>query len=267
MAIYRFILLALSASVLLLTTTPSHAAFTESVGVVTVRPGVTQSYLILTPEKPVATVILFAGYGGFLDITKWGIQQPSRNFLVRSRDLFAKRNFITVVIDTPSDFSSVDGILGLRATKTHAQDIQKVITKLRQTTDVPLWLVGTSRGTISVANAAARLQENGPDGIVLTATVVEAGGRNSGYVGDVDLEKIRVPTLIVHHDEDDCVVCDFHTAQQLPSKIKNASRIEFVAVSGGKQAQSRSCGPLSEHGFFGIEKTVIDRIAAWITQP
>jgi len=267
MAIIRPILFLLGASILLLTTTLSHADFTESVGVVTVRPGVTQSYLILTPENPVATVILFAGYGGYLDITKWGIQQPSRNFLVRSRELFAARNFITVVIDTPSDFSSTEGILGWRATKTHAQDLQKVISTLRQTTDTPLWLIGTSRGTISVANAAARLQENGPDGIVLTATVVDAGGRNPGYVGDVDLEKIRVPTLIVHHDEDDCVVCDFYTAKQLPSKINNASRIEFIAVSGGHPAQTRACGPLSEHGFFGIEETVIDRIVAWITQP
>jgi len=267
MAVSRFMLLVLAASILFLTTTLSHGAFTESVEVVTVRPGVTQSYLMLTPEKPIATVILFAGYGGYLDITKSGIQQPSENFLVRSRELFAARNFITVVIDTPSDFSSTEGILGWRATKTHAQDLQKIISKLRQTADVPLWLVGTSRGTISVANAAARLQENGPDGIVLTATVVEAGGRNSGYVGDVDLEKIRVPTLIVHHDEDGCVVCDFYTAKQLPSEIKNASRIEFIAVSGGKPAEPRSCGPLSEHGFFGIEASVINRIAAWIIQP
>ena len=63
----------------------SQANFTESVEVVTVRPGVTQSYLLLTPKNPVATVILFAGYGGYLDITKYGIQQPSRNFLARSQ--------------------------------------------------------------------------------------------------------------------------------------------------------------------------------------
>ena len=171
----------------------SQADFTETVEVVEVRPGVTQPYLLLTPKNPVATVILFAGSGGYLNITQDGIQQPSRNFLVRTREEYAKRNFITVVVDVPSDFKGADGILGWRATETHAQDLQKIIAKLRSAADVPVWLIGTSRGTISAANVAARLQKNGADGLVLTATVVEPGGNNSGYVGDVELEDIRIP--------------------------------------------------------------------------
>jgi len=241
-----------------------QAQVTESVEVVTVRQGVTQSYLMLKPDNPVATVILFAGYGGYLDITQDGIQQPSNNFLVRTRELFANNNFITAVVDVPSDFSGVDGILGWRATETHANDLKKIIADLRKQADVPVWLIGTSRGTISAANAAARLQSNGADGLVLTATVVESGGRNSGYVGDVDLEKIRIPTLIIHHEEDDCIVCDFYTAERLPSEIKNASRLKFIPVKGGLPAKSGSCGPLSEHGFYGIEDKVINAITMFI---
>jgi len=241
-----------------------HADISETVEVVTVRPGVTQSYLLLIPEKPLATVILFAGYGGYLDITQDGIQQPSENFLVRTRNKFAARNFMTAVVDVPSDFKGVDGILGWRATETHAQDLQKIMSTLRQKADVPLWLVGTSRGTISAANAAARLQENGADGLVLTATVVTAGGRNPGYIGDVALDKIQIPTMIVHHDEDDCVVCEFYEAKRLPAELTNAPKVEFVAFSGGKQAKSGSCGPLSEHGFFGLEDSVVDTISTWI---
>lgn len=243
----------------------SQADFTESVEVVTVRPGVTQSYLLLTPDKPVATVILFAGYGGYLNITRNGIQQPSENFLVRTRELFAAKGFITVVVDVPSDFYGIDGILGWRATKTHAQDLQKIITKLRKTTDIPIWLIGTSRGTISAANAAARLQANGADGLVLTASVVVPGGRNTGHLDDVKLEKIRIPTLIIHHEEDDCYVCDFYAAKRLPAKLKNASRVEFISFSGGKPSESGSCGPLSEHGFFGLEEKIINTISSWIT--
>ena len=242
----------------------SQADFTESVEVVMVRPGVTQPYLLLTPENPVATVVLFAGYGGYLDITRDGIQQPSQNFLVRTRELFAEKNFITVVVDVPSDFSGVDGILGWRATKTHAQDLQKIIAKLRKAADIPIWLIGTSRGTISAANAAARLQTNGADGLVLTASVVEPGGNNSGYLGDVELEKIRIPTLIIHHDEDDCSVCDFYAAKRLPAELKNVPRVEFIAFSGGKRPESGACDPLSEHGFFGLEEEVINAISSWI---
>lgn len=241
-----------------------QADFIETVEVVEVRPGVTQAYLLLTPKDPLATVILFAGYGGYLNITQDGIQQPSENFLVRTREEYAKRNFITAVVDVPSDFKGIDGILGWRATETHAQDLQKIIAKLRSVADVPVWLIGTSRGTISAANAAARLQKNGADGLVLTASVVEPGGNNSGYVGDVELKDIRIPTLIIHHQEDECVVCDFYAAQRLPAEFKNAPRVEFMAFSGGKPAESGSCGPLSEHGFFGLEEKVVDTVAAWI---
>ena len=242
----------------------SHADFTETVETVEVRPGVVQPYLLLTPKDPVATVILFAGYGGYLNITQDGIQQPSENFLVRTREIFAKKKFMTVVVDVPSDFKGTDGILGWRATDTHAHDLQKIIVRLKEKSDIPVWLIGTSRGTISAANVAARIHKNVADGLVLTASVVEPGGKNSGYVEDVDLEDIHIPTLIVHHEDDGCVVCDFFVAKQLPEKLVNASRVEFISFSGGKPARSRACGPLSKHGFFGIEEKVVDAISTWI---
>ncbi len=39
----------------------------------------------------------------------------------------------------------------------HAEDIGKVIADVRERTKLPVWLVGTSRGAISAANAASRL--------------------------------------------------------------------------------------------------------------
>ena len=243
-----------------------HAGVSESVETVTVRPGVTQTWLQLKPDVPVATVILFAGYGGYLGITSEGIQQPSENFLVRTRGQFAGHGFLTAVIDVPSDFSGVDGILGWRASKTHAEDIKIIISQLRKTADVPVWVVGTSRGTISAANVAARLQQGGPDGLVLTASVTEAGGNNSGYVGDVDLEKITVPTLIAHHEEDDCVVTPFYGAERLLKQLPNVKQKKLIAFNGGKQPESGACEALSEHGFIGLENQVVDAIADWIKQ-
>jgi len=259
-------LIFLSTLLLLLFTPILQADVSESIETVTVRPGVSQSYLLLTPSDPVATVILFSGYGGYLNITQQGIQQPTNNFLVRTRELFAQQKILTAVIDTPSDFAGVDGILGWRATQTHAQDIQKIIISLRQKADIPIWLIGTSRGTISAANAAARLHINGPDGLVLTSTVVDSGGKNSGYIGDVALDNIRIPTLIIHHNEDDCVVSDIFGAQKLPAQLSNAPRVEFIAYDGGKTPESGSCGALSEHGFIGLETDVVKTITEWITR-
>ncbi len=36
----------------------------------------------------------------------------------------------------------------------------------RKTADVPVWLVGTSAGTLSAANAAVRLKDGGANGLV-----------------------------------------------------------------------------------------------------
>jgi len=251
---------------LILISLPSHAALSEqeTVNSVTVRPGITQAFLINHVKNPDAVAVLFAGYGGYLKITADGIQQPSKNFLVRTRQLFTANNIMTVVVDTPSDYAGVDGILGWRASATHASDLQIIIQYLRQTYQRPVWLVGTSRGTISAANAASRLSPMLIDGLVLTATVVEPGGRNSGYVGDVALEKITQPVLIVHHEEDDCVVCDFYSAKRLPGELTGAKKVGFKSFTGGSPAQSGSCGPLSEHGFFGLEDKVIAYISQWI---
>jgi pimeloyl-ACP methyl ester carboxylesterase len=58
-------------------------------------------------------------------------------------------------------------------TSEHAADVKQAIAAMREVAPVPVWLVGTSMGSLSAANAAARLPEGGPDGIVLTSSVTE----------------------------------------------------------------------------------------------
>ena len=82
---------------------PARAASSSLVSVQTPR-GVKQAFLLIKPDKPVASVILFAGGHGGLGLKSassmtWG----TGNFLVRSRDLFASQNLMVAVIDSPSD--------------------------------------------------------------------------------------------------------------------------------------------------------------------
>ncbi len=79
------------------------------------------------------------------------------NSLVRSRDLFHAAGFVTALVDAPSDHRGEDGLGGFRLSAQHADDIGKVIAEVRARTSLPVWLVGTSRGAISAANAASRL--------------------------------------------------------------------------------------------------------------
>jgi hypothetical protein len=67
-------------------------ARTEEVRTIPTRPGVTQAFLLLQPaDRPVASVILFAGGHGRLNLTPGDIGWGRGNFLVRTRRMFAEQ--------------------------------------------------------------------------------------------------------------------------------------------------------------------------------
>ena len=113
------------------------------------RAGVTQDFILVQPTAgaPKAAVILFAGGGGALRLASSGAATKNGNFLVRSRNLFADAGLLVAVPDTPSDHGSGYGKL-FRSSDEHASDIAAVIAYLRAKALVPVWLVGTSLGTL-----------------------------------------------------------------------------------------------------------------------
>ena len=240
------------------------SAAEEEVVRIPTRDGVTQSFVILRPAgAPVASVILFAGGGGKLKIRDDGIRRMKNNFLVRSRRLFAAKGFLVAVIDAPSDRQR-DSLRDFRIGEEHAKDIAAVMAYLRQQAAAPVWLIGTSRGTLSAAHGAARLQQDGPAGIVLTSSVTRLSRRMADSLRQVDLKAIRVPTLVVHHQDDDCYVTPYDDMEALMGWLENAPRKELLIFEGGNQPVSDECQALSPHGYFGIEDKVVAAIAAWI---
>ena len=55
----------------------------------------------------------------------------------------------------------------------------------------------------------------------------------------------------------------FDEAQLLPRRLKRAPHAEFMAFDGGRSAGD-PCEADSYHGFAGIERDVVQAIAAWI---
>ena len=173
------------------------------------RTGVTQRILLLQADNAKASVILFAGGDGGIQITSEGSIRRSGNFLVRSRDLFAAQGLNVAVIDAPSDRQQVPYLGGFRQTAEHATDVKIVIAWLKQEFKIPVWLVGTSRGTQSVAYIATQLapSDGGPHGIVLTSTMLD--DRRGRPVPAMPLERIKVPVLVAHHMKDGCRFCRY----------------------------------------------------------
>src|ERR1017187_1174531 len=210
----------------------AHAQTVQQVVDVPTRPGVSQRMLVLSPPARKAAVILIPGGHGGLQIFpngsfKWG----EGNFLVRSRQLFADQGLIVAVVDAPSDRQSPPFLSGFRQTPAHVADIKAVIAWLRGQAKVPVWLVGTSRGTQSAAYVATELSgSDGADGVVLTSSILtDEKGRS---VPAMPLANIRVPVLVVHHEQDGCFLCAFSEVPALMGKLTNSPRSQLLSFKG-----------------------------------
>ena len=123
----------------------------------------TQSYFLTSaPKQLQAIAILFPGSGGTIQLRSEGGQPKfaGGNFLVRSRAEFVNRGVIAAILDAPSDQQGGWGMTDeFRLGEDHAADIGAVIADLRKRLpNLPLFLIGTSRGTISAAALARALE-------------------------------------------------------------------------------------------------------------
>ena len=250
----------------------SLVAYDEFLHTVDSRSDVKQKFILIKPANPTAAVILFAGGHGALELdssSSGGIEMGwgAGNFLVRTRNLFADHGFIVAVTDRPSDREKMSALW--RMGKKHAKEILSIIHQIKKGADVPIWVVGTSMGTFSAANAAILLKSE-VDGLVLTSTITRSRQRWKIYsaypnaVIDMDLEGISIPTLIASHESDGCRITPASDAKQLKEKLKNSKHVEVVLFRGGDPPESGPCQGRSDHGFFGIEKQVVNTIAEFI---
>jgi alpha/beta superfamily hydrolase len=242
---------------------PAVAA-AEDIKTIPTRPGVTQSFLLLKrSDTPAATVILFAGGNGALGLSSGRLAGLGGNFLVRNRGRFADRDFMVAVPDAPSDHPR--GLTRFRATAGHAEDVRHLIAALRELApSAPVWLVGTSMGTVSAANAAARLREGGADGLVLTSSITRTSKGEGESVEDVKLKDIRIPTLLVHHHQDACPFTPYSDIPGLLKDVAKTPRHELLTFEGGDPPESAPCEARAAHGYLGLDAAVVKAIADWI---
>jgi pimeloyl-ACP methyl ester carboxylesterase len=243
-----------------------HAGAAETIlAVPTGRPGVDESLLVIDPPQPGdIAVLLFVGSGGQLDLAGHPPGWRGGNFLFRSADLFVAQGIAAAVLDAPADRSA---LWRFRTGQEHASDIAAAIAALRGRGARQVWLVGTSMGTLSAANAAARLKQGGPDGVVLTSAVTESSRQSFENVLSVPLEEITVPVLVVRHRDDGCLVSSPAGADRVLARLERAPVRRLLEFAGGAPARSSPCEAFSAHGYLGIEDQVIAAIAAWIRQP
>jgi hypothetical protein len=225
------------------------------------REGVTQSFFLadMAGRPPEAAALLFIGGGGGirLRIEDGRPRFGAQNFLPRARGEFIRNGIQPVIMDNPSDQQSAAGMSdAFRESDSHVTDVRAVVADVkRRFPGLPVFLVGTSRSTISVAHLGRMLGAE-VTGVVLSSSMFYAGRRSMLAVYDFDA--IKPPLLFVHHREDTCEFTPYQPAERL------AAKYPLISVRGGKPAQSGPCDPFAAHGFFGKEPETVDAIAAWM---
>jgi hypothetical protein len=225
------------------------------------RPGVRVGYWLMERPGATATVVLLPGGEGAIGY-KGGVP-TSKNFLVRSRDLFAEAGFNVAVVGKPTDKADMD--LAFRASRDHVEDLRVIAEKLRAQFGKPVWLVGTSRGSVSAAAAGAALEPPTIAGIVLTSSVTYS--RFQPAVPTLPLMDVRVPVLVMHHKRDACRDCDPREAHLITERLTGAPVKKLLLVDGGGDASGPVCEPMHYHGYIGMEKEAVAAIAAFIAAP
>jgi len=242
------------------------------------RANIKQKFLLITAPNPAGTIVLFEGGVNPLKLKeKFGkpkIDSIMENgFLMRTRYEYVKQGFNVAAIDAPSDQKKLD--LKFRMSNNHAADIESLAVYLKKEFKLPVWLVGMSAGTISSISCAIQLQEN-IDGVVTFSAVTRSRKKWDIYeshpncILDLQLDKIKVPVLIVYHKKDKCDATPPADAEKFKTAIFNSTNVKVNMFEGGKtyygeyKEMARSCGPYSSHGYYGIEVEVVKFVSDYI---
>lgn len=218
------------------------------------------TYVMPNPNATATVILLPGGDAGTGKMVEG--KPASGNFLSRSRGEFFAENFNVIVVYRASDLAGLD--YGYRVSKDHVDELAKVIAYAKQNFGKPLWIVGTSRGTVSGTAAAIALGNTEVQGLVLTSSVTS---KKTGAIATQNIASLQIPTLVVHHRNDACKVCVPDEASRITSGLKSAPVKKFIMIEGGSDPEGDPCEGKHWHGFVNYEKETVKVITNWIKNP
>ncbi|MEJ0050262.1 MAG: alpha/beta hydrolase [Methylovirgula sp.] len=221
--------------------------------------GTRQRVLYATPDHPQATLVMLPGGAGEIELRRDGDIRHDDNFVVRTRSLWVAQNYAVLIPDTIDH----ENLRGLRSSPAYAAIVTALVQLAQTKAAVPVFLLGTSQGSIAAMNGAAHAHPYTLAGVVLTESVSRVG-HSGETVFDADPQDVRVPALVVANYDDQCDVAPPQDAPRIAAAMSHSPDVRIIHVSGGIDKSARTCGSLSPHGYYGIEARVVDAISAWI---
>ena len=180
--------------------------------------------------SPMATVVVIMGGGGSVGINRntTEIKNPTANMMrLLTKPVLSAPTMNVVVYDSPYDLQSGAQALTTRCSDDQLTRIESVVKFYRNKFNHPIWLMGHSNGTLSVAAFINRSDENRKwlSGAILS------GSRNESRIS----KPIDFPVLVIRHQNDGCISATLDNASRHYEQIKslNSSGTELKSVSGG----------------------------------
>ena len=185
----------------------------------------------------------------------------SKNFLVTMKEKFIEKNLNLFLF--PNWSSSEKAGYSLRASKKRARRILNLVKEINLRNNLPVYLIGFSRGSVDVASFSNFFSKT-IDGIILASGIYTNTSKKAELFTMEKLigSEVNNAVLVVHHEKDACEVTSFVYAKKFYKKLKAPRKTMFKYKSGG--TSGRECGPKHYHGFENIGEQVAEDIAKWI---
>ena len=187
----------------------------------------------------------------------------SKNFLKRYKDNFVEKGIAFYLF--PNANSDTKASYPRRISEDRIGRLNELVKYISNINDKPIFIIGFSRGAVDAGFYAKKYPDN-ISGIILASGIYK---NDSNKAKNFSMEKIigkkiKVDTLVVHHEKDLCRVTKYKYAKSFFKKLK-APKKSLLNYTGGT-GTGRECGPYHHHGFEGIELKVANDIAKWINQ-
>ncbi len=221
-------------SLLFLTGNYSKAVFAEVIAVEQEKRSFFDSAPTMTmfwpAKEPKATIVVVLGGDGVIGIKQdtTAVRNQTANMLkILTDDTRSKSMINVVVFDSPYNLQAGRDGIEPRYSSHHLNRIETVVRFYKAKLQTPIWLMGHSNGTISVAEFINRSEQNKK---ILNGAIL-SGSRNQARI----FGPISLPFLILHHENDGCPQALVSSAKAHFNVVSslNKDKTAFLVVKGG----------------------------------
>jgi hypothetical protein len=167
--------------------------------------------------------------------------------------------FNVVIFDSPNMLQVSNHWSGQRTGTDHLSRVEDVVRYYKDLLGKPVWLMGHSMGSISVTETYKRLQDEKRAALV-HGLIVSAGQNGTS----LDWAATKLPVLVVHHEDDQCVGNTVGHAKRIVTKLLEAGNAsaELAIVRGGSSSSDLCRG--GYHMYLDIEPAVAKVLDAYM---